>query len=168
MKDIKSLSIRARVAYCILCLENALESTSQNETDWQFILKQFWLFTNIEYVDEWLYIVSKIMPNVILNDGFQIESNLTYEQYQLLKKVYKGTPEFIFDIIECIFLCGRRHLYSAVPLQSPETYVLIKSLRKLMRKHLIQLPNEGLFKKYHIRACQGWGVAFERKDLFLI
>lgn len=158
------------MAYCILCLENALKATSYQPEDWQFVLEKLWLFTNIEYVDEWLYIISELMPDSIMDDPFEAyaDSCISYEQYNQIKKVYKGTPAFIYDIMECVFGCGRRHMYSVVTPKSPETYVILKSLRKIMRKHQIELPNEDLLKKYHIKEHQGWGITFERKDLFKV
>jgi hypothetical protein len=166
MKNIQSLSIRARVAYGILCLENVLKQNVPLKADWQMILDKFWLFTQLEYVDEWLYIVSEIMPGSILDDLYSDELSITWTEYQQLKKVYENTPSFIFEIMECIFNCGRRHLYGAVTPQSPETLEYIKLLQKIMRKHKVALPNvEGLLK-YHFNKHQGWGDTFEKKDLF--
>jgi hypothetical protein len=166
MKNIKSLSIRARVAYGILCLENTLEKCALLKSDWQVILDKFWLFTQLEYVDEWLYIISPIMPDSILGDPHDEESSMTLTEYQHLKRVYDDAPLFIFEIMECIFNCGRRHFYGAVTPQSPETFEYIKLLQKIMRQEKVAFPNADGLKKYPFDKHQGWGDTFGKKDLF--
>ena len=168
MKNIESLSIRARVAYGTLCLEKALNNHDDKNEAWQFVLDKFWLFTNLEYVDEWLYIISKVMPDSILDDDFNEESGITLEEHKRLKKLYKNTPQFIFDIMEGIFNCGRRHLYGAVTPKSPETVEFIKSIKKIMSSNKMEMPKLGDLKKYSINEHQGWGTTFERRDLFKI
>ena len=102
---IKKISIRARVAFIILCIENAFQHLKFN-VELQKTLNVFWLQTNNTFVDDWLYQVSKVMPDSILEDDYEDNELLTHIEYIKLRESYKFVPKFIFELMECAFECG--------------------------------------------------------------
>lgn len=46
IQEFNKISIRGRVAYGIVCLEEAIKKYSLEHLDWDFMLKILWSYTN--------------------------------------------------------------------------------------------------------------------------
>ncbi|QYS89467.1 hypothetical protein [Flavobacterium davisii] len=166
MKEIiEKISLRARVAFIILCMEKSVKNIGYN-VSWDKVFKIFWLQTNIKFVDEWLYEVSKIMPESILEDEYEENITITLEDYFELKKLYKNTPKFIFDLMELAFECGTIDLYGEIENNSDKTMQSVLRCIEIMYNNNIELPNIDLLKKYSISENRGWGREFTKEQIF--
>jgi hypothetical protein len=160
-----NISIRGRVAYSALCLENAINKLKCKNSGWNSVLDIIWSFTSIQYVDDWLYMISHVMPSSILEDDYEENEMLGFDKYQEIKSLYHITPSVIFEILEFIYECGTVDLYGKIIDNSPKTLRIINDLEKIMKENEIPLPNTKVLEKYHFEENEGWGKTFNRQDL---
>ena len=62
----REISMRGRVASGLMCLEEAILHLVQDPTQWTWLLRQLSTYTSIDHLDNWLYKVAGITPEVIL------------------------------------------------------------------------------------------------------
>jgi len=160
-----NISIRARFAFTVLCLENAIKMLNQKNSLWELVLANVWSLTSMKFVDEWLYKISRIMPSSILEDDYEDNDEISYSQYNELKTLYLKTPQIIFDIMEYIFECGTVDLYGKVVDNSPKTLKILDDLVILMEENKIPLPDIKLLEKYPFSENEGWGREFEKGEI---
>lgn len=66
------VSGRGRIAYLILCLEEALRFYGQDFSAWEWILRQLWSITDCSennWINIWLDSVEKLLPSTVLADN---------------------------------------------------------------------------------------------------
>jgi hypothetical protein len=166
MKEkIKKISLRARVAFIILCLENALKKNNLF-SKWTKILNIFWSQTEMQFVDEWLYEVSKVMTESILDDGYEENETISLDEYLEIKVLYKSTPKYIFELMEFAFECGTIELYGAIENNSDKTILSVLQCIEIMKENEVKLPNIELLIKYTFSKNGGWGIQFSKEDIF--
>lgn len=166
-QTLKKLSIRARAAYAILCLENALKQLDKDFTLWELPLKKLWQITDLQFVDDWLYTTSEILPENIKEDAYSTETFETLElsEYNQLKQLYAGIDPLINDIIEKIFLIGTAEMYAGIKDHSPKTIAPLLDVIKILEDRYIPLPDPQIFKPYFMTEKDAWGERFGRDDL---
>ena len=125
---IKKISLRARLAFIILCIENALRKDN-SLVKWNKILEIFWSQTSMQFVDEWLYEISKVMPESILEDEYEDNETISFNEYSEFKILYRNTQKFIFQLMEIAFECGTLDLYGAIENDPALRSVPMKSCR---------------------------------------
>lgn len=165
MKElIEKISLRARVAFIIMCIENALRR-EKSFVKWNKILEIFWSQTSMQFVDEWLYEISKVMPESILEDEYEENDIINLSEYSEFKRLYKNTPKHIFELMEFAFECGTSDLYGAVQNNSDQTIRSVLKCIEIMNEKNIELPNIELLKKYSFTENGGWGNQFTKEDI---
>lgn len=166
MKEkIEKISLRARLAFIILSMENALKKNNLS-SKWTKVLNIFWSQTSMQFVDEWLYEISKVMPESILEDEYEENETISLEEYSELRILYGNTPKYIFELMEIAFECGTIELYGAIENNSDKTILSVLKCIEIMIENDIELPNIELLKKYSISENQGWGRTFTKADIF--
>ncbi|GAB5415973.1 MAG: hypothetical protein Crog4KO_07540 [Crocinitomicaceae bacterium] len=167
MDDFKNISLRARIAYSILCLNNVIrekEADNNLEKDWQLILDKLWEITEIEFVDEWMYSVSCRIPSSILEDPFDSNEDITEREFIALKNLYSNSDSVTLEIIELVYNLGTIEMYGRIEDCSPRTLDILEEIVTKLKYNNIELPNLAQFKKYTMNN-NGWGVTFNRADL---
>jgi hypothetical protein len=165
MKElIGKISLRARVAFIILCIENALRS-EDTLVKWNKVLELFWSQTSMQFVDEWLYEISKVMPESILEDDYEENETISFAEYSKIKSIYKSTPKYIFELMEFAFECGTIDLYGAVEENSNKTIQSVLKCIEIMKEKNIELPKIELLEKFSISENGGWGNQFTREEI---
>jgi hypothetical protein len=165
-EEIKSISIRARVAFIILCIENAID-TFEEKKEWDIVLSILWKQSSLEYVDEWLYICSYIMPDSILKDEYEENDTISIEDYKRIKLLYTQSPKYIFDLLECVFECGTIELYGRIVDNSEKTVQSVLNAIEIMKENHIRIPAVEMLKKYSITENDGWGRIFKKHEIVL-
>lgn len=169
MEIFLTLSIRARVAYGILCLEQTLQKLGYDYNRWQFLLDTLWSYT-YSNPGAWHMITAEITPLSIMGEGeyntFDFEC-ITSEQYSLLKRMYSTIPKEYFVIFELIFEIGTKDLYASIVNGSKETHGFLATIVKVLEENKIEVPDIPEFlMKQSIDENYGWGNPFYRKDIF--
>lgn len=88
MEIIKSISIRGRMAYLLCSFEELLLYYGCNKDEWRLILEKLWKYTNIKYLDDWMYEIAEYMPESILNDTMEDAEYITKDEFEYLYKIY--------------------------------------------------------------------------------
>lgn len=119
----------------------------------------------MEFVDEWLYKVSPLMPSSILEDQYEESNQLSYDQYIKLKAIYSKSSTIVFDILEFVFECGTIDLYGKIVDKSPRTIKVMNELISVMKVNEIPLPDSEIVSKFSFDENDGWGRSFTREEL---
>ena len=165
VQEFKMISIRGRMAYVLCLFEKLLLHYKCNKKDWTYILEKLWEFTSIEYVDDWMYEVSEILPNSILNDGVDDLEFITENEFYKLRELYDNTSEDIRQMLMIIFELGTADVYSILTEYSSRTLLKLQEAMEILKRNNIQLVDVEKFKVYHFKDQQGWGNCFDGKDL---
>ena len=169
MEIFLTLSIRARVAYGILCLEQTLQKLGYDYNHWQFLLDTLWSYT-YSNPGAWHMIAAEITPlSIVENSEYNsIDFEcITQEQYSLLKRMYSTIPKEYFVIFELIFEIGTKDLYASIVNGSKETHGFLSAIVKVLEENKIDVPDIPKFLiKQGIEENYGWGNPFYRNDIF--
>lgn len=167
-EEFKDLSIRARVAYGICCLESAINYYNINHFDWTFILDVLWSYTNGN-IGKWHEIMAECSPDSILEDlSYEVKgiTIISIEEYEKLRTLFMQSNKVCQDIINIIFNIGTRDLYSSIVNGSPDTLKYLQQIIEIMKHNNIPLPDVEYFRKYSIHDNEGWGKEFSREDIY--
>jgi hypothetical protein len=168
MEVFKNLSIRARVAYGICCLEEAIKYYCLLESDWDFMMNLLWTYTN-KNIGKWHEIMAECSPDSVLEElSYQDKGiiNISIKEYEELRFLYSKSNKVCDSIINLIFEIGTRDLYSSIVNGSPDTIEYLQEIIILMQQNNIPLPDIEIFKKFPITENHGWGREFTRNAVF--
>lgn len=165
MENFKSISIRGRMAYLICSFEQLLLYHNCEKEKWVNILQKLWSYTNVQYLDDWLYELAEYMPNSILEDTSEDAEYITEDEFNHLYRLYSKTSQDILLFLEIIFKCGSCELYSKLYDESPRTLMKVKEGMDILNMNGITLVDVNLFVRFSFDTCDGWGECFEGKDL---
>lgn len=165
MEDFKNISIRGRMAYLICSFEKLLLYYNCDIDEWRWILEKLWTYTNIKYLDDWMYETAEYMPNSILNDSMDDVEYITEDIFKYLYKVYSKSNQEIHLFLNIIYECGTCELYSRLCDFSPITLEKLEEAVDILKMNNIDLVDVNPFKKYSFNECGGWGICFEGKQM---
>ncbi len=168
MTEIKTISIRGRVAYSILCLEKLMVHKKYELLEYDFVLSKLWSYTFIN-LGKWHYEMAEITPRAIEEDIPFKEKGCDYikdTEHDYLLEIYKKTDNSIKDIIYLIFQIGTLDLYASIIDNSRRTIELVMKIEDVLKRNHVALPDINLLKKFRIEINQGFGKAFIKEDIF--
>lgn len=163
--DIKNISIRGRMAYLICLFEKLLVYYNCDKGEWRRLLEKLWAYTNIRYLDDWMYELAEYMPNSILEDTIDDVEYITKKEFEYLYKLYSKSEQEILVFLNIIYECGTCELYSKLYNHSPDTLKWLDQAIDILNKNNIDLVDIKPFEKYLFSECDGWGNCFEDKQL---
>lgn len=80
MNTFENISIRGRMAYLLCSFKRLLIYYNGAIEDWQILLDKLWKFTNVEFVDDWMYEVAEYLPNSIMADSLEDAEFISEEE----------------------------------------------------------------------------------------
>lgn len=163
MKELENISIRGRMAYLLCLFEKLLMHFQCCKEKWNWILEKLWQYTEIPYLDEWMYEIAEFLPENILTDPFDAFEFLSESDYKRLKDIYKDNCEDINVMMNIIFDLGTTELYSKLEDNSPYTLSKLQDAADIMNKNNISLIEVQPFEKYSYSESNGWGECFNGK-----
>lgn len=169
-EDFKNIGIKARMAYGICCLENALVHYNKNISEWEELLSLLWEFPPKQTMyNEWSEKFNEYTPSTIFEYSFKSgEWRCTEETYNYYKDLYSRTEKPILDIIEQLINISDEELYVGMTKYSPDTLAHVETVLDIMYTNNIQLPEVSKFTKYAFdvqpKAKYGWGLPFNGKE----
>ncbi len=156
------LSIRARVAWSILCLEQKLGQDRKNDKSWEEILELLWTYTSSNRLDIWDNKTAKIDPEVILFKHPDINAPQTALQKKLIL-VYQRVDEGTLTILNAIINIGTYYLYGAISEGDDEECVLqLSRIEEVCVNDNITWPPDDLFAGHTYSPKKPYGELFER------
>lgn len=153
------------MAYLICSFEELLLYYGCNKDEWRLTLEKLWKYTNIKYLDDWMYEIAEYMPESILNDSMEDAEYITIDEFEYLYKIYNKCNQEIKCFIKKIYECGTCELYSRLCDFSPNTLEKIGEAINILKENNIDLVDIKLFERYTFNECNGWGTCFEGKQL---
>lgn len=164
------ITIRARFAFGICCIENAIERFNLAKLNWELVFDFLWkypLAKGMKGLEHWLYNEGECIPYCILNNlsyeqiGFEY---ITKEQYNTFLALYKNSNTVICELIDLTSQIGTQPLYGGVEDGAKLTLDYLNNIIDLMKANKIlfliltnsnnsAIPNQrkmiGLFGENH-------------------
>lgn len=167
--ELEDLSIRARVAFGIECLERLINRSTASELNWEdLLLSKLWGYTSSDNLGRWHYLISEYTPFSILEDISFEEKEYEYItkiEYNELLQIYQKCNDELLKCIDLIFEIGTLDLYSSIKDKSPRTLRMLKEIITIIESNSLQLPDLKKYENYLIDYKNGWGAKFERENL---
>ena len=129
-------------------------------------MEKLWKFTIVEYIDDWTYEMAEYLPDSIMEDSMEDAEYITEEEFVFCKQLYSNAAADIKKMIQIIFELGTCEVYGNIINNSIHTLEKIKEGILLLKKNNIPLIDVAPFKKYKFSDNNGWGLPFDRNELF--
>ena len=165
MEILEKISIRGRVAYTICLFEQILEYYKCKGQEWKIVLEKLWTYTNIDFLDDWMYELAEYMPDSILEDTVDDCEFITIEEFNHLYNLYSKSCSEIKLFLKLIFEIGTIDLYSKLVDNSPNTIEKVKEAINILNNNNIRAISIEPFEKYSFNECNGWGKQFDGRKL---
>lgn len=161
------ISIRGRVAFSIQCLENALIHFEIEIGEWRLLLKHLWEYTDAEFVDEWMYLISEMLPEHLLEFDTYEAHDFEYikeSEFEYLYNLYSGNNfnDTLGSIISIIYKIGTCDVYERFENISKESLDYIEKLIVCMSSNCIDIPDSKKFNDF-LYSEGGYGLRFDGK-----
>jgi hypothetical protein len=152
--DFFFITIRARVAYAICCIENAVLKYDLQILNWDEVFEFLWRYPTSNEIKDlalWHENESEFIPLCVLGDLTYSEKMfeyLTEEQYNRFQNIYKKSNDTVCELINKTATIATQNLYSGVCDGSPSTLRYIDELIEQMKNNNILLPNIDFFNQF--------------------
>ncbi|NIG55059.1 hypothetical protein [Chitinophaga sp. Cy-1792] len=162
--NFKRISIRARLAYGALCLENAIKFYQQEHLNWTYLFDLIWS-TTTTFMYSWADHMGEASPFVVMHDPFDPREAVYVmeEDFYQLKALYDEANPVLITIIDRIWYAGMCNTGDGL---THYTILPMQQLADLMDKHAIPLPDITPFFKFGVAEDSGWGRAFTREEIY--
>lgn len=169
MIDFKTISIRGRIAYGIMCAERyALAHCPQR--DWRPVFEVLWYISKDVYWDDWSSRVIDILPEYVSHDipydPDDFES-LDERAYETLCDLYDGMSPVWSAIMSNIVGMEQEYAYTTIPGCGLESISMLEEIVSLLEAEGIEAPDPGLVEPMRFEG-DGRGGPFDARSLSLI
>lgn len=165
---IKKMSIRGRFAYCLNLIETSMNSVELN--DISLVLDKLWLFTEMQYLDDWQDKAVEFLPSSILENEFYDSDNfeyLTKQEFELLRPILVKMDKVKIDLFEHLYSLGTVELYGGLGDYAKESLKEFMQIIDIANKNNLKLPAINDFTAFTFNKRNGWGDFFEKADIKL-
>lgn len=164
MVDFKTISIRGRIAYGIMCAESYALS-KYPDRDWKSLFQVLWgISCDDVYWDEWASDVIDRLPEIVFSDDprdHEETDPVALEQYRAL---YQGMPEAFNRILSDIVDIEEADAYTVVEGHGAEALESLLDIVDAMRDEGVALPNPSAVASMTFEG-DGRGPAFDARLL---
>lgn len=164
--DFKNISIRGRAAFSINCFESLLKSIENDLSNWELVLEKYWSFTDIDYLDDWIEIITEILPEDLLEfssyERHEFEYLSEYE-FKQLYALYQNLDSCIAELMRLIFELGTCHAYTIIIDNGNDSLAYIQDILTFMVSNKVNIPSIERYKSMSIKENRGWGNRFSGK-----
>lgn len=142
------VSGRGRIAYLILCLEEALRFYGQDLSAWEWILRQLWSITDCSennWIDIWLDSVGDLFPSEVLAKNTAEAAPGNMDKARALY-IQAGTAMVVISaIIETSYTIVGQWSPDMIA-HDPDTLRLIEKAEETMRAFGVPLPSNEIIQ----------------------
>ncbi len=163
LETLKNVSIRGRMAFIIMCIENYLIKQCPYK-DWSPLSEQMWKVTD-SYWDKWLQDFIEIIPESVM-----IETDTQNIKYTF-KKLYENLPpdtlNDIIALLDALEEMVELFVYTNASMANASLDIIKEIVNKYLEKR-ITIPdvNQVTFSKFEEN--EGFGKRFDGKYLSII
>jgi hypothetical protein len=154
-ENFKDISIRGRLAFGAVCLENAFRYFNiKSELINNVIMPTIWEFISASDLSKWEQDINYVDPVCYMNSQIKTDySSLNVK----IGELYANLSPVLLDLISDVIEIGTGNIYGGTNDYSPIT---LKALEKVLDKCTavgVPLPDITLFKKSSFGEAHGWG-----------
>lgn len=167
INELKSISIRGRLAFCLKCLENAFLQEGKTGVESNFILGNLWEFTSSNALDDWEPKIDEITPVCLLDGKFDISEFyiIDHEMVVRLRNFYLSNPEYLNELIDYSISVGVNNIYGNTNEYSSLTLEPTLKVIELCEINNVTIPPIKNFVRFSYNIDNGWGRTFDRNDV---
>lgn len=165
-----NISMRARIAYAIMCFESLIKEKYPNY-NWSTLLNKLWNVTNAKFLDEWASVIIEYIPEYMLEFPTYEESEFEYiskEEYEILKPIYNDVDDTVNDFLKMIRDMEEIYSFSNIPNHGKESIDILLKIIKSFKEQGIQIPDINKIEDMTFDERNGWGNRFDEKKLSII
>ncbi len=157
------VSGRGRIAYLILCLEEALRFYGQDFSAWEWILRQLWSITDCSennWIDIWLDAAGDLLPSVVLANNTTETTPVKIGKARTLY-TQAGTAMIVINaVIETAYtiVCGWSPNTVA---HDPDALCLIGKVEETMNAFGVPLPSNEITQPLFAQKDFSFGKPFD-------
>ena len=164
-KQLKNVSIKARVSFGICCLEKTLIHYGCTLEKWRWVLEKLWEYTSIEYLDDWYYEIAELLPDSLLEVNTYRSEEFEYvtkDQFLFLSNLYRAeSNQTINQIFRLVFEMGTIDLYSKLENFAPNSLNCLEKIENIMNQNNIEMPPIMSQTNHSFKENNGWGESFD-------
>lgn len=167
---INDISIRARVAYLIMCFESYV-AAKYPHGNWQPVAEMMWkICDNSDYIDNSAYRYLDIIPDhLYAHEGFA-ESEFEYmteKEYKSFSSIIPKDDSNLSILMHSIYDVAIEYAYCGIPKGAPDTIPYIDDVVQIMHDNGLMLPDVSLLSGY-VDPEDWWGEPFDGRYLSII
>lgn len=164
MVDFKTISIRGRIAYGIMCAER-YALTMYPERDWKPLFQVLWgISRDNVYWDEWAADVIDRLPEMVLSDDQRDYEGTDPEVLNQCWLLYQGIPEAFNKILSSIVDIEEADAYSVVEGYGAVALECLQDVIDVMRAEGVELPDPAPIEPMRFEG-DGRGGPFDARPL---
>ncbi len=164
------VSGRGRIAYLILCLEEALRFYGQDLNAWEWVLRRMWSITDRSednWFDIWLDSVGDLLPSEVLRNN---AAKTTSEEMSKARALYTqaGVAMIVIDaVIENAYTIVGQWDYDTTA-NDPDAIRLIEKVEETMHAFGVPLPSDEIIQPLLAQKDLSLGEPFDGSRLSYI
>ena len=141
MVDFKTISIRGRIAYGIMCAESYALS-KYPDRDWKPLFQVLWGISRDDvYWDEWASDVIDRLPEMVLSDDLRDYEDTDPEVLDQCRLLYQGMPEAFNRVLSGIVDIEEADAYTVVEGYGAAALESLQDVIDVMRAEGMELPD---------------------------
>ena len=161
--QLRTVSIRGRVAYCTACLETVFQSKHVNSTASKALLACLWEFTSSSDLSEWEEKIACFYSDSVLESENDQQNSSPSVPFQQLRDTYSALPKSLLQCIDEAIEVGRGNLYAGTVGYSECTLSSTMRVVRYMQKKDFPLPTlERFLRSPFTQEDHGWGKRVDR------
>lgn len=170
-KIFEDISILGRVAYALYGLEIYIKEQGEDFSEWENIFHKFWSFSEMEYIDDYMYKFVEYIPETVLEFDHYIKDDFEYmteDEFYCVYKLYENCKciDGVKFILECIEDILAYHMYSGnLPPAGYSLNIVSEKIYPFFQNKLRKKPEIELFKIYSIYEENCWGEMHSKESV---
>lgn len=164
----QSISMRGRVAYVVMCLEEAILALAQSHAEWSWVLCRLWKYTSTGDLDEWQERTAEIIPRVVLDSENYSDGGyeyLTPNEFMELRILYSSNNPLLARLVDLVFDVGTLEMFGGIGNGAPISLENLNTVAMLMAEQSLSMPDLRGVAGLSFAQCLGWGSPFQGEKL---
>lgn len=158
----KQTSIRGRMYFCLVCLQNALKQNNIDNEESNLIINIIKEFLESNNLSDWEELANNIQPINILDEKFNINDfSFEHKLVLKLKTFYENIPAYLTEMIDYTLDVGLNNLYGGIGEYSPLTLEPVLKIIDICKENSIEFPDINNFSQYSYQDDDGWGFPIQ-------
>lgn len=167
-----NISIRGRIAFCIMCVENYMKSTYPT-ANFSVVSKLMWnIVGDSDYIDNSAYHFMEIIPEYLYEFDSFVDSDFEYIseiEYEACKDLLSPSDETLNLIMHRIYDIAMEYAYEAIPTAGKKTIDYLFDVINILEERHIPLPDIASVLSSTFDQHDGWGdfIRYSGRSLYL-